>query len=197
MSNEFIVRHRTYHKQKLWWIGRVSIVNNKRCFVPYTDIHSPMGYGYKDKEIAMRTAKKLQGGNKETMKRTVSHKEIQCLLATMAEYLAKSVMAKRGNEDAAFLVQSNAAEYFYANYVLGTKALLDEKPQERAETLYTWYLDDKGHIAMYESNIASNEPWDQNKDTYRGYIEAIKVFIDEVATLLNIEDNNETTKTTP
>src|SRR5580765_8276123 len=137
MSNEFIVRHRTYHKQKLWWIGRVSIVNNKKRFVPYTDMHSPMGYGYKDKDMAMRTAKKLQGDNKEPMKKTISYKEIQCLLATMTEYLAKSVLAKRGNEDVAFLAQSNAAEYFYANYVLSVKTLLDEKSQERAETLYT------------------------------------------------------------
>lgn len=60
MSDELIIRHRIYHGQKLWWIGKVIIIKDKKCFIPYTDIHSPTGYGYKDKEIAKKVAKGLQ-----------------------------------------------------------------------------------------------------------------------------------------
>lgn len=69
MYNDLIVRNRTYHRQKLWWIGKVIIINNKKCFVPYTDIHSPTGYGYKDKAIALKVAEDLQKAIEERSKR--------------------------------------------------------------------------------------------------------------------------------
>ncbi len=60
-SLDLYTRKRTLHGVELWWICRkVTQVGKRPTYIPYADIHSPTGYGFKSRAKAEKVIRDIE-----------------------------------------------------------------------------------------------------------------------------------------
>jgi hypothetical protein len=55
-NDNLVVRKRTAHGQRLWWIGR----GKGKDFMYHADVYAPTGYGYNDRDLAIIALKEIK-----------------------------------------------------------------------------------------------------------------------------------------